>query len=34
MPALVQLLRMMPAAVEIWSTANSVLDAIDHADAA
>jgi hypothetical protein len=33
-PALVQLLRGMPAAVEIWSTANSVLDAIDHADAA
>jgi hypothetical protein len=33
-PALVQLLRGMPASVEIWSTANSVLDAIDHADAA
>jgi hypothetical protein len=33
-PALVQLLRGMPAAIEIWSTANAVLDAVDHADAA
>lgn len=32
-PALVQLLRGMPAAIEIWSTANAVLNAIDHANA-